>query len=41
MTFIQFCEMCFKLYGDTIDGNELLRMCEVAYKELREEEDAA
>ena len=37
MSFIHFCQFIFNKYPD-IDGYVLLGMCEVAYKELQEEE---
>jgi hypothetical protein len=37
MSFIDFCQFIFKKYPH-MDGNQLLAMCEVAYKEIQEEE---
>lgn len=39
MSFIRFCELMFKRYPN-MDGALLLSMCEVAYKEIQEEESA-
>lgn len=37
MSFISFCTLIFRKYPD-IDGYQLLKMCEVAYQEIQEEE---
>jgi hypothetical protein len=37
VSFVKFCEMMFRRYPH-MDGNQLLSMCEVAYKEIIEEE---
>lgn len=37
MSFIEFCHFMFKRYP-YMDGALLLALCEVAYKELQEEE---